>query len=91
MKNHSSSPELQAVASSLLMTMSQHDNTARIIGEEGGVQDVLAAMRAYPNDPVVRTPLEFANSRAFQSNTPHDKVYRHDQKRRCNLNFVVQT
>ena len=54
MRNHSNSPHLQAVASALLMAMAADDIAAQEIGEEGGVQDVLAALRAYPNDPVVR-------------------------------------
>lgn len=53
MRNHSNSPHLQAVASALLMAMAADDVAAQEIGEEGGVQDVLAALRAYPNDPVV--------------------------------------
>ena len=53
MRNHSNSAHLQAVSSALLMAMAADDDAAREIGEEGGVQDVLAALRAYPNDPVV--------------------------------------
>ena len=53
MRNNSNSSQLQAVASALLMAMAADDEAAREIGEEGGVQDVLAALRAYPNDPVV--------------------------------------
>lgn len=54
MRNHSASAKLQTVASSLLMSMCNDDTAARDIGEEGGVQDVLAALRAYPSDPEVR-------------------------------------
>ena len=53
MRNHSNSAHLQAVATALLMAMAADEDAGRIIGEEGGVQDVLAALRAYPKDPVV--------------------------------------
>ena len=53
MRNHSNSSHLQAVASALLMAMAADDVAAQEIGDEGGVQDVLAALRAYPNNPVV--------------------------------------
>ena len=54
MRNHSNSPRIQVVGTALLMSMGADEEAIADIGEEGGIQDVLAALRAYPNNPEVR-------------------------------------
>eukprot|EP00116_Pleurobrachia_bachei_P006003 sb/3466265/ len=53
MRNHSNSPRIQVVGTALLMSMGADEEAIADIGEEGGIQDVLAALRAYPNNPEV--------------------------------------
>lgn len=53
MKSHVSSKELQSINSLLLKTIALNENAAGLIGDLGGVQDILSTMRAFPEDPEV--------------------------------------
>jgi probable inactive protein kinase-like protein SgK071 len=50
MRAHAASVPLQTAASGLIMGLSADENAADRIGEDGGVQDILAALRAFPNN-----------------------------------------
>ncbi|XP_022085399.1 serine/threonine kinase-like domain-containing protein STKLD1 [Acanthaster planci] len=50
MKAHGASKELQSVACLLLKSLAMNEQAAGTIGTLGGIQDILAAMRGFPND-----------------------------------------
>jgi probable inactive protein kinase-like protein SgK071 len=53
MKSHGASKELQSVACLLLKALAMNEPAAGMIGTHGGIQDILAAMRGFPNDAEV--------------------------------------
>ncbi|XP_065198183.1 serine/threonine kinase-like domain-containing protein STKLD1 isoform X1 [Sycon ciliatum] len=55
MRKFGNSAPLQTTATELLMVLSTDENAAAVIGETGGVQDILSALRAFPNSPVIAT------------------------------------
>ncbi|XP_062514884.1 serine/threonine kinase-like domain-containing protein STKLD1 [Corticium candelabrum] len=50
MRAHAGSVPLQTAASGLIMGLSNDEKAAAEIGQDGGVQDILAALRAFPNN-----------------------------------------
>ncbi|KAJ8039254.1 Serine/threonine kinase-like domain-containing protein STKLD1 [Holothuria leucospilota] len=53
MKSHVSSKELQSINSLLLKTIALNEEAAGLIGLQGGIQDILSTMRAFPEDAEV--------------------------------------
>ena len=50
MKSHLGSPKLQQAAAAVLIAVSADENASALIGDLGGVQDVLTAMRTFPDN-----------------------------------------